>query len=49
MDLVTDEIQSVVIEWDELKSMQEGFIAQHTLVVLWLVIEDEEYSKCTKR
>ena len=37
MDQVSDEIQKTVTEWDELKSMMGGFVAAHSLIVLWLV------------
>jgi hypothetical protein len=48
-DLVYDEISKTVTEWPDLQAMQRGFVAAHSLVVLWLVTQDPHYVESTKR
>lgn len=49
MDLVDEEITSIVPEWTELKKMNKGFVCQHILLVLWKVCRDPLYAKSEKK
>lgn len=49
LPIVSEEIQTVIPEWKDLRKVDDELVCVHTLAVIYCIMQDRDFKKGSKR